>query len=60
MSIEKIKQIFEKLPEIEISRAIVSIEGRVYTWKECMKIIKKDENSNLAKKIIYKLEEIIK
>lgn len=60
MSLEKIKQIFEKLPEVEINRAIVSIKGKVYTWKECMDIIKKDKNSDLAKKIIERLEEIIK
>lgn len=60
MSIEKIKQIFEKLPEIETNRAVVSIEGEVYTWKKCMEIIEKDENSELAKKIIDKIEEIIK
>lgn len=60
MSLEKIKQIFEKLPEVEINRAIVSIGGTVYTWKQCMEIIEKDENSDLAKKIIERLEEIIR
>lgn len=60
MSVEKIKQIFKNLPDIEINRAIVSIEGKVYTWKECMDIIEKDERADLAKKIIEKLEEIIK
>ena len=60
MSLEKIKQIIENLPEAEINRAIVSIEGKVYTWNECMNVIKKDENSDLAKKMIERLEEIIK
>lgn len=60
MSLEKIKRIFENLPEIEIGRAIVSVEDKIYTWKECRDIIEKDENSELAKKIIEKLEELIK
>ena len=60
MSLEKIRWIFENLPEVEINRAIVSIENKVYTWKECRDIIEKDENSDLAKKIIEKLEERIK
>ncbi len=60
MSLEKIKQVFKNLPEIEIERAIVYIENKVYTWKECRDIIEKNENSELAKKIIEKLEELIK
>lgn len=60
MSSEKIKQIFENLPEVERNRAIVSIEGKVYTWRGCRDIIEKDEGSDLAKKIIHKIEEILK
>lgn len=60
MALEKLRRIFGNLPEVEINRAIVSIENKVYTWKECRDIIKKDENSELAKKIIEKLEELIK
>ncbi len=60
MSLEKIKLVFENLPEIEIERAIVYIENKIYTWKECRDIIEKNENPELAKKIIEKLEELIK
>jgi len=60
MSLEKIKRIFENLPDLEIVRAIVSVEDKVYTWKECRDIIEKNENSELAKKIIEKLEELMK
>jgi len=59
MSKEKILQIFQNLPEAEINRPIVSIEGKIYTWKQCIDIIKEDENSSLAKKIIEKIGEII-
>lgn len=59
MSLEKIKQVFENLPEIERNRAIIFVEGKVYTWNECMDIIKNDEDSDLAKTIIAKLEGII-
>ncbi|MBU2104526.1 MAG: hypothetical protein KKF67_02000 [Nanoarchaeota archaeon] len=41
-------------------RAIVSIEGKVYTWEEVIKIIEKEENSELAQKMINEIEEIIK
>lgn len=60
MSLEKIKQVLKNLPEIEQGRAVVAIEGKVYTWQECRDIIEKDENSDLAKKVIERLEEIIK
>ena len=60
MSREKIKKIFELLSPTEKKRAIVFIEGRTYTWEEIINIIEKDENSELIKKIINKIEEIIK
>jgi len=60
MSKEQIKKIFERLSPIERKRAIVFIWGKTYTWEEIIKIIEKDENSELAKIIINKIEEIIK
>ncbi len=60
MSKELIEKIVGRLSEVEKKRAIVSIEGKTYTWEEAIDIIKKDENSDLAKEIIKKIEEIIK
>lgn len=60
MSKEQIKKIFKLLSPTERKRAIVFVEGKTYTWEEVIKIIEKDENSELAKKMINKLEEIIK
>jgi len=60
MSKEQIKKIFKLLSPIEKKRAIVSIEGKVYTWEEVIKIIEKEENSELAQKMINEIEEIIK
>ena len=60
MSKEQIKKIFKNLSPTERKRAIVFVEGKVYTWEEIIEIIEKDENSELAQKMINKIEEIIK
>lgn len=60
MSSAEIKKIFERLSPTEKKRAIVFVEGRTYTWEEIINIIEEDENSKVAKKIINKIEEIIK
>ena len=60
MTLEKLKRIIKNLPELEINRAVIAVENNIYTWKECREIIEKDENSELAKKIIEKLEELTK
>ncbi len=60
MSEEQIKKIFERLSPIEKTRAIISVEGKVYTWEEIIKVIEKKENLELIKKIINKIDEIIK
>ncbi len=60
MSLEDVKKIFEKIPEVEIDRPIVSIEDKIYTWKKCKEIVESEPDSDLAQKIIEKIEEIIK
>lgn len=60
MSKEQIKKIFGGLSPTERKRAIVFVKGKTYTWEEVIKIIENDENSELAKEMINKIEEIIK
>lgn len=60
MSKEQIREIFKRLSPTERKRAIVFVKDKVYTWEEVIEIIEKDENSELAKEMINKIEEIIK
>jgi len=60
MSKELIEKIFKKLPEEEKKKAVVSIEGEVYTWEEALAEIQKDEHSEISKKIQQKIEELAK
>lgn len=59
MKKELIEKLFGRLSEVEKKRAIVFVKGKTYTWEEAVNIIRKDENSDLAKEIIKKIEEIV-
>ena len=51
---DKIAKILKNLPEIELKRAVISVDNKIYTWNECKDIIEKNEDADLAKKIIMK------
>ena len=60
MSKKFIEEIFRRLPEEEKRRAVVFVEGKVYTWKEALAEIEKDEHSELSKKLQKRIEELAK
>jgi len=60
MSIEKIEKIVKGLPEVEKKRPFVAIRGKVYTWEQALEEVKKDEDSDIAKIINEKIEELEK
>ena len=52
------KKIVEGLPEIEKERPFISINGKVYTWKQALEEVKKDENIAIIGGVKYQLTEI--
>jgi len=57
-NVEKIKILVDKLPEPEKDRAVIFIEGRIFTWNEILEEFNK--GGDLADKIENKLSEKIK
>lgn len=58
MSLQLIKKIINGLPESERKRAVVAVEGTVYTWENALAKLEEDENSPLAQKIQKMIEEM--
>lgn len=57
-NLKKIETLIDKLPKPEKERAVIFIEGKIFTWKEILEEFKKD--SELANKIEERLMENIK
>ena len=53
---EIVKEIVEKLPEVEMERPAIAIGDRIFTWKDILKEVEND--GSYSKRILEKLTEM--
>jgi len=56
--IEKIEKFVNSLPDAEKGRAVLVVEGKIFSWESILKEFKK--GGPLSKKVLKELEEKLK